>query len=91
MSTQTPDNVLSAQVPSCTSLSQTDERTALRDLFMMGCKEIAACPPCAMAAALYAAAQTAQKGLEMDEEHFLDAAKEIFQDVQNQFANRIVV
>jgi hypothetical protein len=61
-----------------------NERQALVDLFLMGCRETDACPPCAMSAALYAAALGALKGLHLTEESFLDAAKEIYKDVREQ-------
>jgi hypothetical protein len=68
----------------CMNDKQMRERQALLELFLMGCREIGACPACAMATAFYAAAQAAQKGLVMTEEKFLDAAREIWKDVEQQ-------
>ena len=81
---------MTAPVPECMKPAHASERQALLQLFMMGCRELDPCAACAMSAAMYAAAQTAQKGLMMSEEKFLDAAREIYQDVGKQLAGKIV-
>lgn len=81
---------MSPQVPECMNRTHTNERQALLELFMMGCREIDVCPACAMSTGLYAAASAALKGLSTTEEKFLEAAKEIFRDVEKQIAGDIL-
>lgn len=77
-------------LPGCENDRPADERQALLDLFMMGCRSIDPCPSCAVAAAMYAAAQAAHKGMAMTEELFLDYAKEVFQDIRRQLDGKVL-
>ena len=66
------------------------ERKRLLDTIIGFCRRFKVCPTCATSACLYAACLAANKGLDMPLERFLDAAKEVWADVEGQTAQRII-
>lgn len=66
-------------------------RDYLKNMYLHECREVGACPVCAMVGALFAAGIAARLGLEMSEEVFLRECRECYQSVLQQAAKKEVL